>query len=102
MIENRLGANALIGTHAVAQASPDGYTLLMGTIATHGVQPSLLANLPYDPAQDFTPEASQHNRHSRAAGRRGYATAGFPEFTRCSDHSLLWKLQHSTATCSTG
>jgi len=55
IVENKLGANGAIGTDAVAKAAPDGYTLLMGTIATHGIQPTLLKNLPYDPVKDFVP-----------------------------------------------
>jgi tripartite-type tricarboxylate transporter receptor subunit TctC len=55
IVENRLGANGTIGTESVARAPADGYTLLMGTIATHSIQQSLLANLPYDPVRDFIP-----------------------------------------------
>jgi tripartite-type tricarboxylate transporter receptor subunit TctC len=54
-VENRLGANGTIGTESVARAPADGYTLLMGTIATHSIQQTLLANLPYDPVKDFIP-----------------------------------------------
>lgn len=55
IVENRLGANGTIGTESVARAPADGYTLLMGTIATHSIQQTLLANLPYDPVKDFIP-----------------------------------------------
>lgn len=53
VIENKPGANAVIGTDAVAKAAPDGYTF--GTvIAAHSVNPSLNPKLPYDTMKDFT------------------------------------------------
>src|SRR5260221_142674 len=44
-----------IAAAAVAKSDPDGYTLLLNTIATHGIGPHIYANLPYDPAKDFAP-----------------------------------------------
>jgi len=55
--ENRAGANAIVGTEAVARSAPDGYTLLLGTDQAICVNPVLLRNLPYDPARDFAPVA---------------------------------------------
>ena len=55
IIENRGGASGNIGTAAVAQSTPDGYTLLMATINTHGINSSAFKKLPYDPVKDFTP-----------------------------------------------
>ena len=53
VIENKPGANAVIGTDVVAKAAPDGYTF--GTvIAAHAVNPTLKPNLPYDTEKDFT------------------------------------------------
>lgn len=57
VIDTRPGAGGNIGTAAVAQAAPDGYTILLGTIATHGVNPSLYRSLPYDAIKDFSPVA---------------------------------------------
>jgi tripartite-type tricarboxylate transporter receptor subunit TctC len=54
IIENRTGAGGTIGTRAVAQAEPDGYTLLMA-FPSHAANPALYANLPYDSEKDFTP-----------------------------------------------
>ncbi len=55
IIANRGGAGGTTAAAAVAKADPDGYTLLLNTIATHGIGPHLYANLPYDPVKDFAP-----------------------------------------------
>jgi len=55
VIDNRPGAGGTLGTHLVAKAPADGYTMLMGNIATHGVNPALFKNLPYHPIKDFAP-----------------------------------------------
>jgi tripartite-type tricarboxylate transporter receptor subunit TctC len=57
IIENRAGAGGNIGADAVAKAEPDGYTLVMGTVGTHAINPSLYAKMPYDPIADFAPVA---------------------------------------------
>jgi tripartite-type tricarboxylate transporter receptor subunit TctC len=54
VIENRPGAGGNIGVKAIADAPPDGYTIGVITIATHGVNPTLYPSLPYDPLKDFT------------------------------------------------
>jgi tripartite-type tricarboxylate transporter receptor subunit TctC len=54
IIENRSGAGGTIGTRAVAQAEPDGYTLLM-VFPSHAANPALYASLPYDSEKDFAP-----------------------------------------------
>jgi tripartite-type tricarboxylate transporter receptor subunit TctC len=55
VIDNRPGATGIIGTDLVAKAVPDGYTLLMGHVATNAIAASLFAKLPFDPARDFAP-----------------------------------------------
>ncbi len=57
VVEGRAGAGGIIGTEAVARADPDGYTLLMGTIGTHGINSAIYRKLPYDPIADFAPIA---------------------------------------------
>jgi tripartite-type tricarboxylate transporter receptor subunit TctC len=55
VVENRAGAGGNIGAEVVAKSSGDGYTLLMGTVGTHGINKSLYSKLPYDPQKDFAP-----------------------------------------------
>src|SRR5437660_12508677 len=55
VIVNRAGAGGITAAAAVAKSDPDGYTLLLNTIATHGIGPHTYANLPYDPVKDFSP-----------------------------------------------
>jgi tripartite-type tricarboxylate transporter receptor subunit TctC len=55
IVENRAGAGGNIGADLVAKSAPDGYTLLMGTVGTHGINKSLYRKMPYDPQKDFAP-----------------------------------------------
>ncbi|QOF70479.1 tripartite tricarboxylate transporter substrate binding protein [Aminobacter sp. SR38] len=55
IVENVAGAGGNIGADRVARAEPDGYTILMGTVATHALNPLILKTKPYDPEKDFTP-----------------------------------------------
>jgi tripartite-type tricarboxylate transporter receptor subunit TctC len=53
LIENKPGAGGNIGADFVAKSAPDGYTIGMGAIATHAINPALMPNVPYDPVKDF-------------------------------------------------
>ncbi|PWC30283.1 Bug family tripartite tricarboxylate transporter substrate binding protein [Teichococcus aestuarii] len=53
VVENRAGGAGVVGTDAGARAAPDGYTLLASTSGTHGINPSVIPNLPYDAEADF-------------------------------------------------
>jgi tripartite-type tricarboxylate transporter receptor subunit TctC len=57
IIDNRPGAGGNIGAEIVAKSTADGYTLVAGTSATHGVNPTLYAKLPFDARRDFAPVA---------------------------------------------
>lgn len=57
VVENKPGAGGSIGTASVAKATPDGYTILLGSSSTHGINPVLYPKLPYDPIKDFAPIA---------------------------------------------
>ena len=55
VVENRAGAGGNIGADMVAKSAPDGYTLLMGTVGTHGINKALYEKMPFDPIKDFAP-----------------------------------------------
>jgi tripartite-type tricarboxylate transporter receptor subunit TctC len=54
IVENRPGAAGIIGSDVVAKAAPDGYTLLVSTVGSHGIAPTLNRNIKYDAIADFT------------------------------------------------
>jgi tripartite-type tricarboxylate transporter receptor subunit TctC len=55
VVDNRAGAGGMLGSDIVARSAPDGYTILLGTGATHGLTLLLSKTVPYDPVKDFTP-----------------------------------------------
>ena len=55
VVENKAGAGGNVGAEMVAKSAPDGYTILMGTVGTHGINRALYPKLPYDPFKDFAP-----------------------------------------------
>jgi tripartite-type tricarboxylate transporter receptor subunit TctC len=57
IVENRPGAGGNIGADLIAKAQPDGYTLVMGAVATHAINPALYSKIPYDAIRDFAPVA---------------------------------------------
>src|SRR5271170_5413474 len=55
VVENRSGAAGNIGADLIAKAPPDGYAIGLVTVASHGINPSLYRELPFDPLRDFSP-----------------------------------------------
>ena len=55
VVDNRPGAGGNLGADYVAKSPADGYTLVMGTVGTHAINPSLYSKMPYDPLRDFAP-----------------------------------------------
>lgn len=57
VVENRTGAGGAIGSEAVKRAAPDGHVLLMASASSHGANPAVFRDLPYDAVEDFSPVA---------------------------------------------
>ena len=55
VVDNRAGANGIIGTQEAGRARPDGTTILMATADTHAINPAVRTTLPYDAVADFSP-----------------------------------------------
>ena len=55
IVDNKPGAGGNIGADVVAKSAPDGYTLLLGAVATHAINPALYPSMPYDAERDFIP-----------------------------------------------
>ena len=55
IVENRTGANGNVGADYVAKSAPDGYTMLLSDVGALAINPSVYANMPYDPVKDFSP-----------------------------------------------
>jgi tripartite-type tricarboxylate transporter receptor subunit TctC len=61
IVDNRAGASGNIGSNFVAKSKPDGYTLLVGSMSTHAMNPALMPNMPFKGVEDFTPIAQIAN-----------------------------------------
>ena len=55
VVENRAGANGMIGAEAVARAAPDGYTIMFHSVTTHAINPTFYSKIAYDTLGDFAP-----------------------------------------------
>ena len=87
IVDNRAGAGGNIGADIVAKSAPDGYTLLMGTVGTHGINKSLYAKMPFDPQQGLRADHAGGRRAQRDGGAaprkpRRAASTTLPDFIR--------------------
>ncbi|HLM20241.1 MAG TPA: tripartite tricarboxylate transporter substrate-binding protein [Propionibacteriaceae bacterium] len=95
IVENRVGANGLIGTFAVANAAPDGYTLVMGGVNTHGMYDVLVkavGKIIGTPVQDYYAvpvfEGIETSPTADALKHLGYSCRSMP-ISRGPEHSIL-------------
>lgn len=85
IIENIPGAGGTIGSARAAKAVPDGYTIIIGQMGTHGAAPALHARLTYDPAKDFSPIGLTAGQPMVIVTRKNFPASNlkdFIEFTR--------------------
>lgn len=80
VIENVAGAGGTTGTLRAAQASPDGYTLIMGHMGTHGAAPAAYPNLKYDPRKDFAPIGLAAGTPILIVARKDFPAKNLKEF----------------------
>ncbi|MGZ5841405.1 MAG: Bug family tripartite tricarboxylate transporter substrate binding protein [Xanthobacteraceae bacterium] len=81
VVENRVGAGGNIGADAVAKAPPDGYTIGMITISTHGINPTLYGDkMPFDAVKDFAPIAPAVANNNIIAVHPSVPAKNIPEF----------------------
>jgi tripartite-type tricarboxylate transporter receptor subunit TctC len=96
VVENRPGASGIVGSDAVAKSPPDGYSLCMGSIASHSVNQTLIRTIPYDVLRDFTPVSLVTNAPNLLVVGNQVPAKTLPEF-------IAWaKTQRGVAYASAG
>ncbi|HYG67716.1 MAG TPA: tripartite tricarboxylate transporter substrate-binding protein [Anaeromyxobacteraceae bacterium] len=80
VIENVSGAGGTTGITRAAKAAPDGYTIMMGHMGTHGAAPAVYANLKYDPTKDFEPIGLAAGTPILIVARKDFPAKDFKEF----------------------
>jgi tripartite-type tricarboxylate transporter receptor subunit TctC len=80
IVENVAGAGGTTGITRAMQTSPDGYTIMMGHMGTHGAAPALYPNIKYDPAKDFTPIGLAAGTPILVVTRKGFPAKNLTEF----------------------
>jgi putative tricarboxylic transport membrane protein len=96
VVENVAGAGGTTGITRGAQAKPDGYTIMMGHMGTHGAAPALSANLKYDPAKDFTPIGLVAGTPILIVARKDFPAANLKEFVaKVKDPAAKVKQAHA-------
>jgi tripartite-type tricarboxylate transporter receptor subunit TctC len=96
VVENVAGAGGTTGITRGAQAKPDGYTIMMGHMGTHGAAPALYANLKYDPAKDFAPIGLVAGTPILIVARKDFPAANLKEFiARMKDPAAKVRQAHA-------
>jgi len=96
VVENVAGAGGTTGITRGAQAKPDGYTIMMGHMGTHGAAPALYASLKYDPAKDFTPLGLVAGTPILIVARKDFPAANLREFiAKVKDPAAKVKQAHA-------
>lgn len=80
VIENVAGAGGTIGAARISRSKPDGYTLLVGQVGTHGASVGLFPNLPYDPLSDFEHISQLSDTPVGLMARKDFPAANFQDF----------------------
>jgi tripartite-type tricarboxylate transporter receptor subunit TctC len=110
IVENIAGAGGTTGITRAVQAKPDGYTIAMGHMGTHGAAPALYPNLKYDPTKDFEPIGLVAGTPILIVARKDFPAADLKEFiakakdtrTRLSQaHAGVGSVSFSTCTLLT-
>ena len=96
IVENVAGAGGTTGITRGAQSKPDGYTIMMGHMGTHGAAPALYPNLKYDPTKDFQPIGLVAGTPILIVARKDFPAADLKEFVaRVKDPSAKVKQAHA-------
>jgi tripartite-type tricarboxylate transporter receptor subunit TctC len=96
VVENVAGAGGTTGITRGTQAKPDGYTIMMGHMGTHGAAPALYANLKYDPAKDFTPIGLVAGTPILIVAKKDFPAANLKEFiAKVKDPAAKVKQAHA-------
>jgi tripartite-type tricarboxylate transporter receptor subunit TctC len=96
VVENVAGAGGTTGITRGAQSKPDGYTIMMGHMGTHGAAPALYPNLKYDPAKDFEPIGLVAGTPILIVARKDFPAADLKAFVaRVKDPAAKVKQAHA-------
>ena len=96
VVENVAGAGGTTGITRGAQAKPDGYTLMMGHMGTHGAAPALYPGLKYDPNKDFTPIGLVAGTPILIVAKKNFPAANLKEFVaKLKDPAFKAKQAHA-------
>lgn len=107
VVENVAGAGGTTGITRGAQSAPDGYTIMMGHMGTHGAAPALYPNLKYDPAKDFAPIGLAAGTPILIVAKKDFPAAdlkGFIAHVKANEakvnmaHAGVGSVSHSTGT----